>query len=284
VNPQVLLPWCSPLAAALPRRTAETLADVLGGASRGGTQLAANLARALGAPAPAPVLRRARQSYARYYLSAMRLAHASVARAAGGVGVEGAAEIERSLARRRGVLVLSAHFGNWDLAGIALAQSFGGICVFAEALRPQRLARFYARLRQRHGVRVVHAGSASRLPVQVLQANGVLGVMADRAFGGRAVRVPFGAAGLEVPTAAIRLALRHGSGVHAVLCGREAGGYILRIGADLGAGASDDAAGVRRVASAFAAALFERVRRDPGQWCHLYPLTSSRDAACASLR
>ena len=284
MNPQVLLPWCSPLVAALPRRTAETLADVLSRASRSGPQLAANLAEVLGAPAPAPVLRQARRSYARYYLSAMRLAHTSVARAAGDVELAGAAEIERSLARRRGVLVLSAHFGNWDLAGIALAQRFGGICVFAEALEPQRVARFYARLRQRHGVRVVHAGAGSRLPVQVLQANGVLGVMADRAFGSRSVRVPFGAAGLEVPTAAIRLALRHGAGVHAVICGREAGGYVLRIGADLGAGSTDDATGVRRVANDFAAELFQHVRRDPGQWCHLYPLTSTQDAACASLR
>jgi len=284
VNPQALLPWCSPLAAALPRRTAEALADVFGGASPAGAQLAANLTDILGSAAPEPVLRQARRNYARYYLSAMRLAHASVERAAGGVTLVGVEAIESSLARGRGALVLSGHFGNWDLGGIALAHRFGGICVFAEELSPPSLARFYTRVRQRHGIRVVHAGSRSRLPVTVLQENGILGVMADRAFGAACERVPFGAAALDVPAAAIRLALRHGAGVHTVLCGREDGGYVQRIGPDLARGVGADAAGVRRVASAFATTLFERVRRDPGQWCHLHPLTSTGDAACVSPR
>lgn len=293
MNPQVLLPWCSPLAAALPRRLAEALADGCGGAWRSNPQLRSNLESLLGcSPAPS-LLRQARRHYARYYLGIMRLAHADLERACGTVALRGEAHLRRTLASGHGALVLSAHFGNWDVAAAALARHFGNLLVFAEAIEHTSLARFYRQVRARHGVEVV-AGERSRLPVRWLRQNRIIGVVADRAFGAPSLRVPFGRTQLEVPAAAIRLALRSGAGIHTVLCVREGTGHVLHIGPDLtplphrGPGrqaaparppipAIGRDADARTVACQFAATLTDRIREHPGQWCHLHPLVAQEN-------
>ena len=301
MNPQVFMRWGSPIAAAVPRRWAESLADRTGdvvceharGARRTVTE---NLRQVLGTPPDEAQVRGSFRTYARYYLSMMRLAHTGTERAIGRLRLEGAEALDGSLARGRGALVLSAHLGNWDVVGVALARTYGEVCVFVEALRPASLLRYYSRVRARHGLRAVPAGAASRLPLEVLGGNGLLALAADRPFGVRRVRVPCGAGHLVLPAGGLRLALRAGAALHAVFAIRERGGFVVEIGPDLTTGleplrrptrergsalvpergAAYEAECLEHVAVGYAAALQETVRRHPDQWCLLYPMDPGR--------
>jgi KDO2-lipid IV(A) lauroyltransferase len=244
-----------------------------------------NLTQALGS-CPRAAMRDAFRTYSRYYLSLMRLAHLPALSAVGPVLVEGEEHLRRTLERGRGALLLGAHFGNWDVAAIALAQRFGALHAFAEPLRPARLWRFYARVRARHGVRALPAGGHRRVPFAVLHDNGLLGLLADRPFGVRQERVPFGRGELGAPTGAIRLGLRAGSGIHATFAVRAADGFVVRIGADLGRdlAPAEEGARVREVTARFATALHRLVLQHPGQWCLMHrvqPHTSAPDASLA---
>ena len=275
MNPQLLLAYGSPVAAALPRRWAQVLARAAGDIGcaclpHSRAVVEANLHQALGAPASAAVRRHVFRSYAHYYLEAMRLAHRPPESAVGTVRLRGEEALAATLGRGRGALVLGAHLGNWDVAGAALVRRFGSLTTFAEPLRPERLRRFYTAMRQRHGLRVVPLGSRTRLPWAVLRDNGILGLLVDRAYGGRQVAVPFGSGELLVPTAGIRVALQAGAGIHAFFPLRRDDGFVVEIGADLGARAPGaEAPAVREVAAAFAAGLLAVVRRHPEQWCLL---------------
>lgn len=279
MNPQLLLAYGSPVAAAFPRRWAAACARAAGdiGAAllpHARAVVDANLQQALGAPAPAALRRQVFRSYALYYLEAMRLAQRAPEAAVGAVRLHGEEALAATLARGRGALVLGAHLGNWDVAGAALVRRFGALTTFAEPLRPERLQRFYNGMRQRHGMRVVPLGSRTRLPWAVLRDNGILGLLVDRTYDGRQLAVPFGCGELLVPTAGIRVALQAGAGIHAFFPLRREDGFVVEIGADLAAPAAGAVAApeVRAVAAAFAAALLAVVRRHPEQWCLLQPV------------
>src|SRR5262245_21746593 len=103
MNPQVFMRWGSPIAAAVPRRWAEALADRAGDAiferaPAARSTLAENLRQVLGAPPQALQVRGSFRTYARYYLAMMRLAHSGTDRAIGDLRLAGAESLERSLA------------------------------------------------------------------------------------------------------------------------------------------------------------------------------------------
>ncbi len=150
MNPQVLLPWGSLIAAALPRTWAESLAGAaaavaapwLGGA-RHLSRL--NLEAALEGTVSKETCARVTFHYALYYLAIMRLAHRTTDAAVGRVRARGMEHVTQTLERGRGCVALGAHVGNWDVSAIAMAQHFGRLHAFAEPLRHRCCASTVAR-------------------------------------------------------------------------------------------------------------------------------------------
>jgi len=276
VHVQRLMPWGSAPAAALPRVAAEALADVAGtlawaASPRSRRIVAANL-NAVAGRAGARLVSGVFRTYSRYYLSMLRLAHLAPLRATGPYRWEGRDALDTSLAAGRGALVLSAHFGNWDLIALALTE-MADVCIFVEPIEPAAVFEYYRGVRARHGVRVAVVGRPGRAARETLARNGVLGLLADRGFGSRRSTVRAGRALIDMPTGAVRLALRHGAAIHPVFARREHREWVIRCGPDCAAGAralADPEAQVRAVGERFAAALTAAVRAAPEQWC-LFP-------------
>ena len=286
MNPQCLLPAGSRVAALLPLGLTQAVADHAGKAawllSRRGRRTVAANATALAAGGSPQDSCETFRTYARYYLSMMRLRHRSLAESIGAYEWRHADRLHASLGRGRGALVLSAHFGHWDLVGFAIAAAGADVCVFVEPLVPTSLAAFYRQVRTRHGVRTVPVGDPGRAPVETLLGNGVLGVVADRPFGARREAVDVGNARLDIPVGGVRLALRHGAAIHGVFAVRTAAGFELCCTDDWASPAQalpDEATRVRFVAQQFATELQRLVRAHPGQWCLFAPLAPAVRAA-----
>lgn len=285
VNPQVLLPYGSHAAAALPRAWAEALASaaadwatpLLVGARRAAR---ANLEAALGHEVPERLCREVTRNYARYYLGVMRLAHRDPETAVGPIRLHGAEYVVQTLERRRGAVALGAHVGNWDVSAIAMARRFGALHAVVEPLRPDSVLRFYSRTRSRHGVRVWCAGDSGRMPLRALRANGILGLLIDRPFGKRCEPVHFGRGRMQISSGGIRLALRERAGIHAVFALRRDPGFDVQVSPDLAADldAGDEREHVRTVAQRFATRLHDIVTRHPEQWCLLHPFARGPQA------
>lgn len=261
----------------VPRAWAERLADAAGdwahrGAPEARRTVVHNLTAVLGSTPASATVRGVFRTYARYYLGMMRLRHRTARAAIGPITWEHSAALEASVGRGRGVLVLSAHLGHWDVLGVELARRFGAMTVFVEALQPESVARFYTLARTRHGVRIAPVGAPGRAPVETLRRGGILGLTADRAFGKHRARVRCGTASIEIPLGGIQLALRTGAAIHAAFAIRTPAGLRLVCGEDLSAGLTttgaspDDAIAVAR---RFAAILADTVQRSPEQWCVL---------------
>jgi len=95
------------------------------------------------------------------------------------IRVEGLAHLERAFEKGRGVIVLSGHFGNWELLAMAVtALGFRG-GVWARPLRYPEYEGFLRRMRRRHGIKTYVRGSLQEA-IRALKHNTIVGVVPDQ--------------------------------------------------------------------------------------------------------
>ena len=182
----------------------------------------------------------------------------------------------------RGVIVLSAHYGNPELAVQGLLPA--GVEVFAvtEPLKPSRLSRLVDRLRASHGhaFAPVGVGSVKRV-VRVLKSGGVVALMGDRDVEGPRASLPFFGAEAMMPTGPIEVALRTGATVIPSFARRRPPD---RIDAYLEEPLELERTGDRELDARvntlrFLERVERRLREDPGQWAVLEAIWQSPEPA-----
>lgn len=188
-------------------------------------------------------------------------------RASAACAIEGADALRAALARGRGVVLWSAHFGNWELAAAALARAGFEVSALArpEGGRGAGGGGVLVERRATAGVRVVGRCPAARGARSVLRARGLLALLGDRRFGGHGRAVPFFGRPARLPAAPLALARRTGAMVVPGFVVRVAPGrYRVELEPAL-PDAGDPLA-------ALALALERRVRHDPTQWFVFEPV------------
>jgi KDO2-lipid IV(A) lauroyltransferase len=185
-------------------------------------------------------------------------------------------QVEAALAKGRGVLVVTGHFGNWEILNLELSRRLDLVTLY----RPpdQRwLDEFISRIRCRFGGRVVASGSSSmRHLLRQLKNGGAVAIAADiQPKKGDGVFAPF----LGVPALTMTLVhrLSRKTGCEVVFCEalRRARGqgwsFAFRTAPETMRG--EDSA---QAMTAFNDWLSERVRAAPDQYLWIYKRFSRR--------
>ncbi|MEK7476690.1 MAG: lysophospholipid acyltransferase family protein [Candidatus Coatesbacteria bacterium] len=127
------------------------------------------------------------------------------------VRVEGLELVERARAAGRGCVILTAHFGSWELAGAAMGLALSDWAVVGRDLYDPRLSRLLARWRARFGIRVFEVADA-RGVLRHLKGGGSLGILIDQSSWRVAnVLVPWFGHPSPTPSGPVRFAERSGS-------------------------------------------------------------------------
>lgn len=139
------------------------------------------------------------------------------------VQIEGMEEIDKALTAGKGVIFLTAHFGNWELSSLVAAIKGYPLKVLARQQKFPRLNRLLISYREVKGCRVISKGMAIRDIIKSLRNNEIVGVLADQDAGAKGVFIKF--FGREASTAggAIRIALGEKSKVLPAFIIREKG-------------------------------------------------------------
>jgi lauroyl/myristoyl acyltransferase len=234
-----------------------------------------NMRQVMGPNAPASDVRRTSRQVmrnaARYYADLVRGPHIDVNRFyRERVNiVSGLEAIQEAAAAKRGVILVSAHYGNPEI--VLLASVAIGIQTFSltEPLQPQRLNDLVHKLRAAHGLvfRPLSLSSV-REAIRWLRDGGVLPLLCDRDIQNTGMMLPFFGAETRLPVGAAELALRTGALVIPMFCRRTKGGRfevfaeppleIVRTG--------DQDEDVRVNTLRIIAAIERYVRQEPGQW------------------
>lgn len=177
-------------------------------------------------------------------------------------------------AKGRGVLLLTAHLGNWELGALAHGAAVGPLHVMVRPIENGLVDRLVTRRREAHGNRVIRKRSAARDVLRVLERSGTVGILADQnTLADEAVFINFFGSPAATNKGFAQLALRSGAAVvpafarwdyrkkrHVVEYGPAI--ELIRTG-----NSADD---VVSNSQRFQSALEERIRRHPDQWLWIH--------------
>jgi Kdo2-lipid IVA lauroyltransferase/acyltransferase len=105
--------------------------------------------------------------------------------------ISGWDELKRAIDRGRGVVMATAHLGNWELGGASLAVRGIGVDAVVQRQRNRLVDRDIVAAREKLGLRVIDRKNASKLVLPALHAGRVVGFVADQDAGRNGVFVPF---------------------------------------------------------------------------------------------
>lgn len=118
---------------------------------------------------------------------------------------------EEALSKGKGVIVLTAHLGNWELGGVAMA--FAGYPCWAVALphRSKKVNEFFNLQRESKGLKVIPLGRAVRTCLNLLQENKLIALVGDRDFTEKGILTNFFDKPTLLPEGPAAFALRTGA-------------------------------------------------------------------------
>jgi KDO2-lipid IV(A) lauroyltransferase len=210
------------------------------------------------------------------------------------VDVEGEERVVAALAKGKGAIVFSGHFGFWEIQGLVQALVLQPMSVLARPLDNPYLHDLLERMRRATGNRVIYRQGAIRRVLRALSANECVAILIDQHIATiDAVKVDFFNRPAATTTALATLALRTGAPlVPAFALPISGGRYRLVYEHPVELPASDCPDPVREVTQRCTDVLEMYVRRHPHLWLWMHrrwrdeaapaPATSGMFPAAAS--
>ncbi len=124
---------------------------------------------------------------------------------------------------RRGLILLTAHLGNWELSQIAEGIEGRPLMVLARKQKHRRLDELLGSFRQTFGSVAVSKGAGIRDLIRALRQGGTVGVLGDQSGGERGVWVRFFGRLTTAPRGPMALALKLGVPIIPVFTYRQKG-------------------------------------------------------------
>jgi KDO2-lipid IV(A) lauroyltransferase len=191
------------------------------------------------------------------------------------------------LARRRGVVIVGGHFGNWELGGVALRLLHGyPMTVVGKSEASPMVGAIRRRMRESLGIETLEIGQMLETALQIrrlLAANGIVAMLLDRSLGRDRIDVTF----FGRPTGFLRTPAMIGylSGaplLPAFMIRQPDNRFVGVMGDPIVVDSTkptEDA--VRAATQSFAAQLEDRIRANPQLWYQFYPYWRTTDRAQA---
>jgi KDO2-lipid IV(A) lauroyltransferase len=132
---------------------------------------------------------------------------------------DGAELLEEARARGNGVVLISAHWGGWEVGGLALMALVDNVRTVARPLDNALLEQDLVAQRAKTGAEVVDRRAAARVLLRGLRDNAVIVLLPDQAVLPReGVLVPFLGRDAWTTAAPAKMALHHGSTIVFAFC------------------------------------------------------------------
>ena len=124
---------------------------------------------------------------------------------------DGRQNIDDALKAGKGVIILTAHFGNWELLGAGLSLSGYDLSYIVRPLRSRQLDALLNGIREGAGGKPIPRGASIKDALKCLKRNGLLGILADIDTKVDGVFVDFFGRPAFTPRGPVSLALRTGA-------------------------------------------------------------------------
>jgi lauroyl/myristoyl acyltransferase len=209
------------------------------------------------------------RNHSKAYADLMRLPRARVEELRPLLRLQGVEHLEAARAQGRGVMVVSAHMGSWEVAAAIWSSTFAPVSLFAEELEPRELFDWYRVTRARLGISVLPLTmSGLRKVTQALRAQEMVVTAIDRDIRRTGLVLPFFNRPALIPEGPAAIALRLGTPLLPVCVYRLPDDTFQAVGYPpiLAEVTGNHEADLRRVTQQLVSCLEEMIRAHPDQW------------------
>lgn len=219
------------------------------------------------------IVRRCAENFGTVFFDFLAAARLSREELLARVTLEGSEHYLRALGRGRGVFLLSAHFGNWEIGALAAGLLAQPIASVVRPLDNPYLEGDLARQRGIFGNRIIAKKNAAREVLREMRGGGTVAILIDQNVLAREAEfVPFFGRLAATSPALARLQIKTDAAVVPVFCRPRGGGrYVLKFEpailiADLPAAERSPAALTAR----YTRIVEEAVRAEPSLWLWMH--------------
>jgi KDO2-lipid IV(A) lauroyltransferase len=202
-------------------------------------------------------------NFGKYLIEFFRVSHLKKEDLGHYFKIEGLEYVDEALKKGKGVIILSAHIGNWELGGIFM--SLLGYPMFAVALphRHPKVNELFNYQRERLGMIVVPSiGVALRRIYDALKKNHIVALVGDRDFANSGKKMSFLGEEKIIPKGPAVLAKRTGASIVPGFMIRQADdSHVLRFMPSLPTDGTEEA-----IMKEYAGIIESIIRQYPAQW------------------
>lgn len=199
--------------------------------------------------------------------------------------VDGLEPLREAVESGRGAVLMTGHFGNWEIGGASVAARGIPLDVVAQPQANPLVDRLINGAREGLGMTVIRKGGATKAALRSLRQGRAVALVADQDARARGVFVPFFGRPASTHRGPAVLALRSGAPMFiGTAVRREDGRYAVTIRRVEVPATEDPESQADLLTAELAAALESAVRRDPGQylWQHRRWKTKPRNGGDGS--
>jgi len=151
------------------------------------------------------------RNFAKYLVDFFRFSKMDLEYMKKNIKIENAHFFDEALSKGKGVIILSAHLGNWELGAVAVALLGYPFWVVVLPHKHKYVDRFFNAQRESKGIKVIPLGKAARLCMVALKKNELLALVGDRDFTESGIVVEFFGKPSIFPKGPAALALNTGA-------------------------------------------------------------------------
>jgi KDO2-lipid IV(A) lauroyltransferase len=145
-------------------------------------------------------------NYAVYLSDLLRIPVFDMSELKSMVDIKGIENLDTGLASNRGAILMTAHIGNWDLAGVYVASLGYPLTAVVEEI--PELSDFYNFLRTRTGMKTVFMREKDKM-ISALKNNRILVLLGDRDLTNRGIPVKFLSGEKAIPRGPAAFAIKY---------------------------------------------------------------------------
>ena len=189
------------------------------------------------------------------------------------IRIEGLEKMKKATKEEnRGVIFLTAHFGNWELCSLTGSTMGYKMNVLARFQKLKKLNGYLNKMRGSKGANVIFKDDAIEEAIDALKRREAVGILSDQDGGKRGEFVSFLGRLASTPKGAAHFSLKTGAPIFPVFIIREKGPYhTIRVGDDISVMPSGDIKkDIHEILQRFADSLAKYIEKFPGQWLWLH--------------
>jgi len=186
--------------------------------------------------------------------------------------LENAEGIKEALKKQKGVIILTAHFGNWEMGPLIINANGHNMSIFARKQKHARLNNLLNRHREIVGSKVIAKGFSVRDIIKTLGNNGIVAMLSDQDAGANGVFVNFFNRPVSVARGALVFSLKTGAAIMPSFMNRVGSGkHSLKIGNPLELiNTQNEEKDIKENLRKITKILEDYIRKFPDQWLWLH--------------